>query len=167
MWPTVYLCVCGWATIMNFDREQEKVRMACWLSTCLITGYPAANTCSKAWRACALAKKRNSLFQRLLPLGGREGLQLKAGLVDKYYRQIEVRVPHLQMTAKKNSTGSMLCKKSSSSKYNLIFQFYNTVNVRTYSLRICTIVYYHSHSLGIQGFLHALVQTEQQLLIKS
>lgn len=36
--------------------------------------------------------------------------------------------------------------------------------MRSYSLRICTIVYYHSHSLGIQGFLHAVVQTEQQLL---
>lgn len=61
--------------------------------------------------------RENSLFQNLLPLGGREGLELQAGLVDEYDRQVEVRVPHLELT--KNiyiyiSTGSMVFKKKSS-----------------------------------------------------
>lgn len=43
-------------------------------------------------------RRQNSLFQNLLPFGWREGLQLQAGLVDEYDRQVEVRVPHLEMT---------------------------------------------------------------------
>lgn len=45
-------------------------------------------------------RRENSLFQDLLPLGWREGLQLQAGLIDEYDRQVEVRVPHLEMTKK-------------------------------------------------------------------
>lgn len=46
-------------------------------------------------------EEKNLLFEDLLPLGGREGLQLEAGLVDEYDRQVEVRVPHLEEKKKK------------------------------------------------------------------
>lgn len=41
---------------------------------------------------------KHLLFQYFLLFGWREGLKLKAGLVNEYYRQIEVRVPHLNRT---------------------------------------------------------------------
>lgn len=70
------------------------------MSTRLITGHPKTHS-AKPGRVSGFANKHDLLLQYLLPLGGREGLQLKTGLIDKYYGQIEVRVPHLEMTAKK------------------------------------------------------------------
>lgn len=82
MWPPVYFTEKAHGSLQAFLTYAAKSVCVC--------------VCARAF-----AFKQNLLFQYLLPLGGREGLQLKTGLVDKYYRQIEVRVPHLKLTAEK------------------------------------------------------------------
>lgn len=76
-------------------REQVKDETAC-----LHVAVPLIRTDLAMQERCVhlQVRRENSLFQNLLPLGWREGLQLQAGLVDEYDRQVEVRVPHLELT---------------------------------------------------------------------
>lgn len=76
-------------------REQVKDDPACLHIAALLIMTDLA---MQDWCVHIQVCRENSLFQNLLPLGWREGLQLQAGLVDEYHRQVEVRVPHLEMT---------------------------------------------------------------------
>lgn len=89
----------GWLWWNLTENSRERGWLAEWACVSL---QATPTQAARRGESRLLRRKHNPLFQCLLPLGRREGLQLKAGLVDKYYRQIEVRIPHLQMTVKKN-----------------------------------------------------------------